>query len=124
APELRSIEAAFNAAGLPLPVNSTRMASMIATATMVGSTDTLAVVPRSMYRYFARFQAMGQVDVKLQAPVESYGLITVASRQLTPAARELHDLVRLAASNIANQGDDGRGTGSYMDPDRVPARRP
>ena len=111
APELRSIEAAFNSAGLPLPVNSTRMASMIATATMVGSTDTLAVVPQSMYRYFAKFQAMGQVDVKLQAPVESYGLIDVAGRQLTPAARALYDLIAEAAQEIRDGHEDSRSSG-------------
>jgi DNA-binding transcriptional LysR family regulator len=93
APELRSIEAAFNAAGLPLPVNSTRMASMIATATAVGLSDTLAIVPESMYRYFAKFQAMGRVDLKLQAAAEPYGLINVSDRLLTPAARALYELI-------------------------------
>ena len=103
APELRSIEAAFNAAGLPLPVNSTRMASMIATATAVGVTDTLAIVPQSMYRYFAKFQAMGQVDVKLQAPVEPYGLINVSNRQLTPAARALYEFIEESAQEIPEE---------------------
>lgn len=101
APELRSIEAAFNTAGLPLPVNSTRMASMIATATVVGATDTLAIVSESMYRYFAKFQVMGQVDVKLQAPVEPYGLINVSNRQLTPAARALYDFISEAGDEVA-----------------------
>jgi DNA-binding transcriptional LysR family regulator len=104
APELRSIEVAFNAAGLPLPVNSTRMASMIATATTVGATDTLAIVPYSMYRYFAKFQAMGRVDVDLQAPVEPYGLINVSNRQLTPAARALYDLISEGGQQIS-KGD-------------------
>lgn len=104
APELRSIEAAFNAAGLPLPVNSTRMASMIATATAVGITDTLAIVPQSMYRYFAKFQAMGQVDIKLQAPAEPYGLINVSNRQLTPAARALYDFISEAGHQISIDG--------------------
>jgi len=99
APELRSIEVAFNAAGLPLPVNSTRMASMIAAATMVGSTDALAIVPEGMYRYFAKFQAMAKVDVKLQAPVETYGLIHISNRQLPPAARALYDFVIESANN-------------------------
>lgn len=93
APELRSIEAAFHAAGLPLPVNSTRMASMIATATVVGTTDMIAVVPESMYRYFSKFQVMGLVDVDLRANVETYGLINVSNRPLAPAARALYDLI-------------------------------
>lgn len=105
APELRSIEAAFNAAGLPLPVNSTRMASMIATTTAVGATDTLAIVPESMYRYFAKFQAMGQVDVKLQAPTEPYGLINVTNRQLTPAALALYDFISEAGHHITGFGN-------------------
>jgi len=100
APELRSIEAAFNAAGLPLPSNSTGMASMIATATAVGATDALAIVPQSMYHYFAKFQVMGQVDVKLQAPVEPYGLINLSNRQLTPAARALYDFVSAAGQDL------------------------
>ncbi|MGZ3273724.1 MAG: LysR family transcriptional regulator [Caulobacteraceae bacterium] len=93
APELRTIEAAFHAAGLPLPVNSMRMASMIATATVVGTTDMLAVVPESMYRYFSKFQVMGLVDVNLSADVERYGLINVSSRPLAPAARALYELI-------------------------------
>jgi DNA-binding transcriptional LysR family regulator len=93
APELRSIEAAFHAAGLPLPVNSTRMASMIATATVVGTTDMLAVVPESMYRYFSKFQVMGLVDVDLRANLEIYGLINSSNRPLTPAARALYDVL-------------------------------
>lgn len=101
APELRSIEATFNAAGLPLPVNSTRMASMIATATTVEATDTLAIVPLSMYRYFAKFQAMGQVDVNLKAPVEPYGLIMMNNRQLTPAAQALYDFISVAGHQIS-----------------------
>lgn len=104
APELRSIEAAFNAAGLPLPVNSTRMASMIGTATAVGASDTLAIVPESMYRYFAKFQAMGRVDVTLQAPVEPYGLINVSNRHLTPAARALYDFVTDAGQRNTRRG--------------------
>lgn len=92
APELRSIEAAFHAVGLPLP-NSTRMASMIATATVVGTTDMLAVVPESMYRYFSKFQVMGLVDVNLGATVDPYGLINASNRPLTPAARTLYDLI-------------------------------
>jgi DNA-binding transcriptional LysR family regulator len=92
APELRSIEAAFHAAGLPLPVKSMRMASMIATATVVGTTDMLAVVPESMYRYFSKFQVMGLVDVDLRANVETYGLIHSSNRPLTPAARALYNL--------------------------------
>ncbi|MBO9670805.1 MAG: LysR family transcriptional regulator [Sphingobium sp.] len=101
APELRSVEAAFNAAGLPLPANSTRMASMIATATVVGATDTLAIVPESMYRYFAKYQAMGKVDVKLQAPVEAHGLIYVTNRRLTPAARALYDFIKEAGNDLS-----------------------
>lgn len=93
APELRSIEAAFHAAGLPLPVNSMRMASMIATSTVVGTTDMLAVVPESVYRYFSKFQVMGLVDVKLGASVESYGLMHVSNRPLAPAARGLYELI-------------------------------
>jgi DNA-binding transcriptional LysR family regulator len=92
APELRSIEAAFHVAGLPLPVKSMRMASMIATATVVGTTDMLAVVPESMYRYFSKFQVMGLVDVDLRANVETYGLIHSSNRPLTPAARALYNL--------------------------------
>jgi DNA-binding transcriptional LysR family regulator len=93
APELRSIEAAFHAAGLPLPVNSMRMASMIATATMVGTTDMLAVVPETMYRYFSKFQVLGLVDVDLKANAETYGLISASNRPLTPAASALYDLL-------------------------------
>jgi DNA-binding transcriptional LysR family regulator len=93
APELRSIEAAFHAAGLPLPVNSMRMASMIATATVVGTTDMLAVVPESMYRYFSKFQVMGLVDVNLVANVGAYGIIKSSNRTLTPAAGALYDLI-------------------------------
>ena len=102
APELRSVEAAFNAAGLTLPVNSTRMASMIATATTIGATDTLAIVPQSMYRYFAKFQAMGKVDVKLQAPVEPYGLINVSNRPLSSAAQALFDFINDAGCQISS----------------------
>lgn len=104
APELRAVEAAFNAAGLPLPVNSTRMASMIAMATAVGATDTLAIVPESMFRYFAKFQAMGKVDVKLKAPVEPCGLISIGNRQLTPAARALYDFISQEGNKLSNPG--------------------
>jgi DNA-binding transcriptional LysR family regulator len=69
-----------------------RMASMIATATVVGTTDMLAVVPESMYRYFSKFQVMGLVDVDLRANVETYGLIHSSNRPLTPAARALYNL--------------------------------
>jgi DNA-binding transcriptional LysR family regulator len=93
-PELRSIEAAFHAAGLPLPVNSIRMASMIATATLVASTNMLAVVPESMFRYFSKFQVMGQVDVQLRAAVEPYGLINANDRPLSPAAGALCEFIR------------------------------
>jgi DNA-binding transcriptional LysR family regulator len=101
APELRSIEAAFNAAGLPLPGKSTRMASMIGTATVVAATDTLAIVPESIYRYFASSQAMGQVDVKLRAQAEPYGLINLSNHQLTPAARVLYDFIKDAGNQLS-----------------------
>ena len=100
-PELGSIEAAFHAAGLPLPVNCTRMASMIATATLVGATNMLAVVPESMFRYFSKFQAMGLVDVQLRARVEPYGIITANNRSISPAAGTLIELIRDAAQHNA-----------------------
>jgi DNA-binding transcriptional LysR family regulator len=77
------------------------MASMIATATAVGLTDTLAIIPHSMYRYFAKFQAMGQVDLKLHASAEPYGLINVSNRSLSPAARALYDLIHEVAEETA-----------------------
>lgn len=104
APELRSIEAAFHAAGLPLPANSTRMASMIATATVVGTTDMLAVIPESMYSYFSKFQVLGKVDVKLGASVEPYGLINVTSRPLSQAARALHEIISETARQAGMRG--------------------
>jgi DNA-binding transcriptional LysR family regulator len=104
APELRAIEAAFNTAGLPLPANLTRMASMIGTATAVGATDMLAIVPESMYRYFAKYQAMGKVDVNLQAPLEPYGLINFSNRPLTPAARALYDFISDAGNQVSSRG--------------------
>jgi DNA-binding transcriptional LysR family regulator len=110
APELRSIEAAFHAVGLPLPVNSTRMASMIATATTLQATDTLAIVPQSMCRYFANFQAMGQVDIKLQAPDEPFGLIVVSNRPLTPAAHALYDFINEAGIQTASRPQFARVT--------------
>jgi len=92
-PELRSIEDAFHAAGLPLPSNCIRTVSMIAMAILVAGTPMLAVVPRSISRYFSKVQLMGVVDVKLTANSEPYGLISSGCQSLSPAARALWKLI-------------------------------
>jgi len=93
-PELRSIKADFHTAGLPLPANSIRMASMIATATLVGTTNMLAIVPENIFRYFSKFQVWGQVDLHLRANVERYGLINANNRPLSSAASALCEFIR------------------------------
>ena len=79
---------------------------------MVGSTDALAIVPEGMYRYFAKFQAMAKVDVKLQAPVETYGLIHIGNRQLPPAARALYDFIIESANNSRDMARTPRAGGT------------
>ena len=100
-PELHSIEAAFHAVGLPLPVNSIRMASMIGTASLVGTTNMLAVVPESIFKYFSKFKVMGQV-VQLRANVDPYGLNNANSRPLSPAAAALYELIRDVGRQVAS----------------------
>jgi DNA-binding transcriptional LysR family regulator len=100
-PELRSVEDAFHAAGLPLPLKSIRTASMIATAILVGNTPMLAVVPKSVSRFFFGLQLIGVVDVQLSANSEPYGLVCGACRPLSPAAGALWSLIKKAAGGSA-----------------------
>jgi DNA-binding transcriptional LysR family regulator len=100
-PELRSVEDAFHAAGLPLPVNSIRMGSMSATAILLGNTSMLAVVPKSVFRHLSNSQLMGLVNVQLRASIEPYGLISANGRPLSSAASTLSELIRDAARRLA-----------------------
>lgn len=83
------------------------MASMIATATVIGASDMVAVFPVSMSRYSSKFQVMGLVQVELDARGEPHVLINAANRPSSPTARALYDFMSA-----------GRRQGSRSDPQR------
>lgn len=105
-PELRSVEDAFHAAGLPLPSNSIRTGSVFVIATLLADASMLAVVPGSIFHHFSNIQLMELVDVQLRTNVERFGLISASGRPLSSAAITMSELVRDAARRLSSRDNN------------------
>ena len=92
-----TIENALLARGMPLPAKVLNTSSFLLTIVTVNQTNAIAPVATSVARFFASQSGMGSairelaVDLPLEVP--PYALITMAGRQLTPAAEAMYGLI-------------------------------
>jgi DNA-binding transcriptional LysR family regulator len=92
-----TVENALLARGMPLPVKVLNTSSFLLTIVTVNQTNAIAPVAESVARFFASQSGMGgaigvlSVDLALEVP--PYALITVAGRELTPAAKAMYGLI-------------------------------
>ena len=100
-PMRHAVEAAFETAGIDLPHHSVETVSMLATASLLGQTNMIGVVPDSIASYFIGLGTLAELPVKLPAGMEPCGLITVADRPIDPAMECLMSTLRLTAHRLA-----------------------
>ena len=100
-PMRHAVEAAFETAGIDLPHHSVETVSMLVTASLLGQTNMIGVVPDSIASYFIGLGTLAELPVKLPAGMEPCGLITVADRPIDPAMECLMSTLRLTAHRLA-----------------------
>jgi len=92
-----TIENALLARGLPLPAKVLNTSSFLLTIITVNQTNAIAPVAASVGQFFASQAGMegaiGELAVDLALEVPPYALITIAGRELTPAAKAMYDLI-------------------------------
>ncbi len=92
-----TVETALLAHGMPLPAKVLNTSSFLLTIVTVNQTNAIAPVATSVARFFASHSGMGsaigELGVDLQLEVPPYALITMAGRELTPAAKAMHGLI-------------------------------
>lgn len=88
-PMRTSIELAFARAGLPLPDHRLETASMLMTTVMISRGDLLAVLPRSVARFYVRTGLISEVPVHLDGFMGRYGLLLPNRDEADPAIEAL-----------------------------------
>jgi DNA-binding transcriptional LysR family regulator len=92
-----TVENALLARGLSFPAKVLNTSSFLLTIVTVNQTNAIAPVATSVARFFSSHSGMsgaiGELAVDLPLEVPPYALITVAGRELTPAARAMYDLM-------------------------------
>ncbi|TMV76414.1 LysR family transcriptional regulator [Thioclava sp. BHET1] len=92
-PMRTSIELTFARAGLDLPSIRLETASMLTTAVMASGSDLLAVLPRSVARFYAQHGLVREIDVALDGFMGRYGLLRPNKYEPDPAVDEVAELV-------------------------------
>lgn len=98
-PMRTSIELAFARAGLPLPVNRLETASMLMTTVMISRSDLLAVLPRSVAKFYIETGLIAEVAVQLDGFIGRYGLLLPNKDEPDPAIEALVRQIQLAAAS-------------------------
>lgn len=92
-----TVENALLARGMPLPAKVLNTSSFLLTIVTVNQTNAIAPVATSVARFFASqsgmSSAIGELTVDLPLEVPPYALITMAGRELTPAASAMYELI-------------------------------
>jgi DNA-binding transcriptional LysR family regulator len=92
-----TVENALLARGMSLPAKVLNTSSFLLTIVTVNQTNAIAPVAASVARFFTSqsgmSSAIGELAVDLPLEVPPYALITMAGRELTPAAKAMHDLI-------------------------------
>jgi DNA-binding transcriptional LysR family regulator len=92
-----TVENALLARGMSLPAKVLNTSSFLLTLVTVHQTNAIAPVAASVARFFASQSGMdgavGELAVDLPLEVPPYALITMAGRELTPAAKAIYDLI-------------------------------
>jgi DNA-binding transcriptional LysR family regulator len=97
-PMRTSIELAFARAGLPLPVKRLETASMLMTTVMISRSDLLAVLPRSVAKFYIETGLIAEVAVQLDGFIGRYGLLLPNRDEPDPAIEALVRQIQLAAA--------------------------
>lgn len=92
-----TVENALLARGMSLPAKVLNTSSFLLTIVTVNQTNAIAPVATSVARFFASQSGMsgaiGELATDLPLEVAPYALITMAGRELTPAAQAMYDLI-------------------------------
>ena len=92
-----TVENALLARGMALPAKVLNTSSFLLTIVTVNQTNAIAPVAASVARFFASQSGMGsaigELGVDLPLEVPPYALISMAGRELTPAAKAMYGLI-------------------------------
>lgn len=97
-PMRTSIELAFARAGLALPINRVETASMLMTTVMISRSALLAVLPRSVARFYIETGLIAEVTVPLAGFIGRYGLLLPNKDEPDPAIEALVRQIHAAAA--------------------------
>jgi DNA-binding transcriptional LysR family regulator len=92
-----TLEATLLARGMSLPRKVLNTSSFLMTIVTVNQTNAIAPIATSVARFFSSETGMGgaiaELDVGLPLQVQPYALITMAGRELTPAAKAVYEFI-------------------------------
>jgi DNA-binding transcriptional LysR family regulator len=92
-----TLEATLLARGMSLPRKVLNTSSFLMTIVTVNQTNAIAPISTSVARFFSSESGMGgaiaELDVGLPLQVQPYALITMAGRELTPAAKAVYEFI-------------------------------
>jgi DNA-binding transcriptional LysR family regulator len=92
-----TLEATLLARGMSLPRKVLNTSSFLMTIVTVNQTNAIAPIATSVARFFSSqsgmSSAIAELAVDLPLEVEPYALITMAGRELTPAAKAMYEFI-------------------------------
>ncbi len=99
-PMRTAIELAFARSGLPVPNNKLETASMLTTTVMTSRSDLLAVLPRSVAKFYVETGLICEVPVRLDGFMGRYGLLRANKEETDPIVDALVRQIHLAAGGM------------------------
>jgi DNA-binding transcriptional LysR family regulator len=96
-PLRRDVDAMLATAGRRGPASIVETVSIVATLALLQEMDAVTAVPRGLARHYARFRMLAELPIRVPAAPSRYDIVTLAGRELSPAAQAFVKLLRAGA---------------------------
>ncbi|MCQ4311614.1 LysR substrate-binding domain-containing protein [Pseudomonas stutzeri] len=103
----QEFDALFQRVGMRPPTKVVNAENLLMVTTLVEKNDVLTVLPRDVLAHYARYGMLAEIDVdpsieaELNQGLMAYGIITKNQQLLSPAARNVLDLLRATARKMS-----------------------
>ncbi|MFL9814747.1 LysR family transcriptional regulator [Stutzerimonas sp. VN223-3] len=103
----QEFDALFQRVGMRPPTKVVNAENLLMVTTLVEKNDVLTVLPRDVLAHYARYGMLAEIDVdpsieaELNQGLMAYGIITKNQQLLSPAARNVLDLLRATARQMS-----------------------
>ncbi|MEJ0003156.1 MAG: LysR family transcriptional regulator [Pararobbsia sp.] len=100
----RRFDQLFRVSRVNPPVDFVETGAQLLITSLVGRSDTVALLPREVTEYYARHGLGAQVPIALDCRMDPFGIATLREARLSPAAFAVLETIRERASELYPEG--------------------